>query len=176
MAFSKKPITFRALGMAPGATPMRSCAGCTACCTVLDVPELDAPSFVSCRHLTGGGCGIHATRPPICRSYHCEWARGFAPEWMKPNDCGVIPGHTPGNDAMQLWEVWAGAGDAPRIKAFIRQSNARGIHVVVGVFQDGCTPAHKNRVHLSNGEVREMDGMAFSGTFYTVNAPARAAS
>lgn len=95
---------------------------------------------------------------------------------MKPSECGVTPGHTPGNAAMQLWEAYPGAGESPRVKAYIRNSNGRGIHVIVGVFQDGATPPHPNLVHLSNGEVRLIDGMEFSGTFLAVNTPSRSAS
>jgi len=145
----------------------RGCDGCTACCTVLNVPQLNSPAYESCRHLCTSGCGIHESRPEICRGYFCEWALGNAPEWMKPNACGVIPGHAKGNTAMHLHEVWPGAAESAELRAFIRLANSKGRHVVV-TLHPGAAPAEpqtqRNRIHLSNGEVREFAGLRFIAT------------
>jgi len=52
----------------------RDCGGCTACCTVMaiDRPEIQKAAGVTCRHCDAG-CAIHATRPQLCRDYHCGW-------------------------------------------------------------------------------------------------------
>ena len=52
---------------------MRICGGCTACCTVLDVPDAEAPPGCDCSFMIEGGCGIYPTRPNICRDWQCQW-------------------------------------------------------------------------------------------------------
>ncbi|WP_066467366.1 hypothetical protein [Bosea sp. WAO] len=74
-------------------TPGRECGDCVACCEVLRIvdPEVGKPAGVMCRHNTGKGCGIHATRPQICRSWFCLWRRIDAmPDEARPDRCGVI--------------------------------------------------------------------------------------
>jgi hypothetical protein len=48
------------------------------------VPELNKTSGKWCQHiLQGRGCGIHATRPTVCRAFHCQWLYNsdLGPEW-----------------------------------------------------------------------------------------------
>jgi hypothetical protein len=47
---------------------------------------------VACRHLVpGGGCGIHDTRPPVCREYHCAWRfMAELDETWRPDLSGVL--------------------------------------------------------------------------------------
>ncbi|MEN2746487.1 YkgJ family cysteine cluster protein [Sphingomonas sp. T9W2] len=71
----------------------RSCGDCTACCTVLQVasPDFAKPAGVPCRHLTAAGCGIHAIRPHICRSWFCVWRReADLPEAARPDRSGLL--------------------------------------------------------------------------------------
>lgn len=79
----------------------RSCGACSACCTVLRVDELAKPAGVDCEHQRrdcGGedgdspsaGCGIHETRPPICRAYHCLWLQGGLEDDERPDRTGGI--------------------------------------------------------------------------------------
>lgn len=149
----------------------RPCDGCTACCTVLNVPQLNSPAYESCRYLCAGGCGIHESRPETCRAYFCEWALGNAPEWMKPNMCGVIPGHVKGNTAMHLHEVWPGASESAQIRAFIRLANSKGRQVVVTLHPEAAADgaqAQRNRIYFSNGEVREFPGLRFMATILAI--------
>jgi hypothetical protein len=70
----------------------RACGTCTLCCKVFDVPELEKPAGEWCRHCSPGrGCGIHATRPDHCRSFHCLWmTQGWlGPEW-KPERSKMV--------------------------------------------------------------------------------------
>jgi hypothetical protein len=74
-------------------TLARSCDGCTLCCKVMKV---DAPLFKPmnewCRHCRHGvGCGIHETRPAVCRSFHCVWLMdgNLGPEWQ-PELCHMV--------------------------------------------------------------------------------------
>jgi hypothetical protein len=53
---------------------MRSCDGCTACCKVMKVRELDKPMNTWCPHCKiGVGCGIYDTRPKSCQGFRCVW-------------------------------------------------------------------------------------------------------
>jgi hypothetical protein len=74
-------------------TLARGCDGCTLCCKVMRV---DAPLFKPmnqwCMHcVPGKGCGIHETRPPVCRHFHCVWLTDaqFGPEW-EPERCHMV--------------------------------------------------------------------------------------
>jgi hypothetical protein len=66
-------------------TLARTCDGCTLCCKVMRVDEpLNKPMNQWCVHcVQGKGCGIHETRPPVCRNFHCVWLTdaNFGPEW-----------------------------------------------------------------------------------------------
>ena len=67
--------------------PGRACGTCSMCCKVVSIAELSKPAGQWCGHCRPGrGCGIHASRPIVCRSFYCEWivARGLGPEW-KPD-------------------------------------------------------------------------------------------
>lgn len=71
----------------------RTCGDCTVCCTALQVnsPEFAKPAGVPCGHLTATGCGIHAVRPPICRTWFCVWRRVAAlPDAVRPDRSGLL--------------------------------------------------------------------------------------
>jgi Fe-S-cluster containining protein len=73
--------------------PDRVCGDCTVCCTTLqvDTPELKKPAETPCVHLGGGGCGIHAVRPSICRTWFCAWRRlAIMAEDMRPDRSGLL--------------------------------------------------------------------------------------
>ena len=71
----------------------RACGPCTVCCVVLkiDVPELRKKARVPCRHLTGSGCGIYESRPPVCRQFLCGWRlfEELGDDW-RPDQSGVL--------------------------------------------------------------------------------------
>jgi hypothetical protein len=54
----------------------KSCGACSVCCKDLTF-ELEGalkPAGVMCQHCkVPNGCGIHETRPQICRAYFCGW-------------------------------------------------------------------------------------------------------
>lgn len=63
----------------------RSCGSCSLCCKVFPVPEVDSARSVMCRHcIPGKGCGVHASRPAICRNFFCNWLLldTLGPEWQ----------------------------------------------------------------------------------------------
>jgi hypothetical protein len=62
----------------------RACGTCTLCCKVVAVTELAKAAGEWCKHCRPGrGCGIHASRPFVCRGAYCEWmiCKGLGPEW-----------------------------------------------------------------------------------------------
>jgi hypothetical protein len=62
------------------------------CCKLPLIEELDKPADRWCRHaVIGKGCGIYMDRPPVCRSFHCQWIRDaqLGPEW-KPEKAKFI--------------------------------------------------------------------------------------
>jgi hypothetical protein len=74
-------------------TLARDCDGCTLCCKVLSAGEpLNKPMGVWCGHcVPGTGCGIHASRPPVCRDFHCVWLMdaSLGAEWQ-PERCHMV--------------------------------------------------------------------------------------
>lgn len=71
----------------------RVCGECTACCTVLtvDTSDFKKPAGTPCVHLAEHGCGIHAVRPYICRTWFCGWRRvAGLPEAARPDRSGLL--------------------------------------------------------------------------------------
>jgi hypothetical protein len=82
----------------------RSCGSCTLCCKLFPVPELEKPAGRWCRHIAQGrGCGIHQTRPPVCRAFWCQWIEnpelGF--EW-KPEISKFVLSIYPGSNSLAV--------------------------------------------------------------------------
>lgn len=63
-----------------------SCDGCSMCCTLLGVKELDKAPGVPCRHLKDNRCSIYDERPPSCREFECIWRShtNIPPEFFPP--------------------------------------------------------------------------------------------
>jgi hypothetical protein len=56
------------------AAALRTCGGCTGCCRILPIRELEKPANVTCTHCNVGlGCGIYAQRPQVCQTFVCAW-------------------------------------------------------------------------------------------------------
>jgi Fe-S-cluster containining protein len=71
----------------------RACGECTACCIILtvDTPGFKKPAGTPCAHLASHGCGIHAVRPDICRTWFCAWRRvADLPEEARPDRSGLL--------------------------------------------------------------------------------------
>lgn len=80
--------------------PGRSCGGCTLCCKVMGVTELNKPRGVWCIHCKrGSGCHIYADRPQGCRTFLCGWLTNprFGPEWKPDRSKIVITVNRDGN-------------------------------------------------------------------------------
>jgi hypothetical protein len=73
------------------------------CCTVLRVDEIGKPAGSPCAKLAaGGGCGIHETRPGICRAYRCAWLEGKFREEDRPDLLGAVVDFTPRGASFDL--------------------------------------------------------------------------
>lgn len=70
----------------------RPCGGCTMCCKLPEVPDLEKPAGVWCRHCNKGkGCTIYAERPEGCRAFMCLWkVMPDFPEEMRPDKSKVL--------------------------------------------------------------------------------------
>lgn len=52
----------------------RECDGCSMCCKVISIKELDKPAGTWCRHCsTQNSCDIYTTRPDLCRHFICGY-------------------------------------------------------------------------------------------------------
>lgn len=67
-----------------------TCGHCTACCTELNIPELDKPAGVPCRNLTSQGCGIYDDRPETCREFECVYKSIEMAPRMRPDRAGFM--------------------------------------------------------------------------------------
>lgn len=57
----------------------RSCKGCTLCCKVLAVSELEKPRATWCTHCdVKSGCKIHGAHPAECKYFHCGYLTNAA--------------------------------------------------------------------------------------------------
>ena len=72
----------------------KTCGACSVCCKELTF-ELDGalkPAGVMCQHCrVPNGCGIHETRPQICRGYFCGWHQlpSLSEEW-RPDKSEIL--------------------------------------------------------------------------------------
>lgn len=118
---------------------MLSCDGCTACCKIMKIHELDKPANAWCPHCRiGSGCGSYETRPESCRVYECVWlqsqrgGRPLAPE-LRPDRSRVVIGTANGGEEIILYvsadhpDAWQRGGMA----RFVAELQARRIAVTV---------------------------------------------
>ena len=72
--------------------PGRSCAGCTMCCRIFGIPELQKPRHQWCSHCEiGVGCKIYDERPASCREFVCGYlVDGGVPEHWKPSKSRMV--------------------------------------------------------------------------------------
>jgi len=70
----------------------RNCTGCTRCCELLSVAELDKPPMVACTHChVAGGCRIYRHRPTECRQFFCGYLIDPAlDERWKPSNAKLL--------------------------------------------------------------------------------------
>lgn len=120
--------------------PARECGSCTACCTVVGVPELGKGTYEACAHLCEAGCGIYEGRPGSCRTFACQWLRGVlevdgsVDPALRPDACGVIFDYQPESalgEVFVAWEVVRGASAAGPAKDIIGELGESFLVVVM---------------------------------------------
>lgn len=74
------------------ASLMKACDGCTLCCSVYDIPELEKKAGCDCSHISRhGGCGLWGIHPKTCQDFKCLWLKhsGLDARW-RPDVCGFV--------------------------------------------------------------------------------------
>ena len=147
---------------------MRECGPCTACCTVLAVPELEKGTYQACGHLCEAGCGIYADRPGSCRTFECEWLRGMleidgsVDTDLRPDACGVIFEYrpdTPFGEMYTAWEVEPGASASGHARSVIEGLQETFLVAIMTRHQDGREWSDRRLVGPSNLVTRASDTM-----------------
>lgn len=74
---------------------MRTCDGCTECCTGTVSGEVNNIHFYkgrACHYLSPGGCTIYEDRPEDpCKSFNCQWILDDElPFWFRPDISGLL--------------------------------------------------------------------------------------
>lgn len=139
---AKKKVKLAKRKKLPISSQVRPCDGCTECCSVFGVEEIDKDPWVPCDHLSHEGCGIYATRPKYCRSFYCLWQNGMGGAEDKPDKLGVIFAPTNGKteftkqEEIQAYEVEPGAFSNPRVVHLSKRFVDRG-KLVIGHTYDG---------------------------------------
>ena len=94
---------------------IRPCDGCTVCCSVFGVEEINKPAWEKCTHLDERGCGIYATRPGHCHGFYCLYQHGMGTSMDRPDKLGVVFASTngkttfTGQEEIQAYEAVPGA-------------------------------------------------------------------
>jgi len=83
--------------------PGKACGSCSFCCKVLEIEELKKSAGATCASCLGtGGCAVYASRPDVCRDYHCDWKedRGLTAAY-RPDKVGTLLMQDPDSDEYQ---------------------------------------------------------------------------
>lgn len=99
----------------------RVCGDCTACCTILQVVELNKPINTPCPHCTAHNCAIYSSRPLTCRIWSCEWWLGRLglTDGQRPDKLGLMFAFDPDSPVI-AYEV---APDAAKSKKAVKVLN-----------------------------------------------------
>lgn len=120
----------------PMAPSVRPCDGCTVCCSVFGVEEINKPVWTKCEHLSDRGCGIYDTRPTHCRGFYCMWQNGLGTAGERPDKLGVIFAPTNGKTdftgemEIQAYEVVPLAFNKPEVVKLAKTFGDRGKLVI----------------------------------------------
>lgn len=129
----------------------RRCGGCTLCCKLLPVLELEKAAGARCRHQRGGkGCAVHdkPQMPRACQQWNCRWiAKQDTADLRRPDRVhyviDIMPDHivmenkeTGARSPMEVVQVWVDPDypDAHRdseLRAFLERRAAEGIAAIV---------------------------------------------
>lgn len=120
----------------PMAKSVRPCDGCTACCSVFGVEEINKPAWEKCTHLNDRGCSIYATRPGHCHGFYCMYQYGVGTVAERPDKLGVIFSQTNGKTdftgevEIQAYEIIPLAFNKPDVVRLAKTFGDRGKLVI----------------------------------------------
>ncbi len=140
----------------------RSCGDCDLCCTLLRVDELRKLGGAPCRHQRSAppGCGIHPTRPAVCRAYRCLWLGGALDEPDRPDRLGAVLDVVASGAAVELrvHEASPGVFDrSPRLREIAERYRA-SMPVRISHSGDVLDEGRVVRVLHPGGEERRYEG------------------
>jgi hypothetical protein len=150
---------------APASGPLeRSCGDCTLCCKVYNMPELEKSAGQWCRHcVPGQGCGIHDTRPEVCRAFFCLWIRDDTlPDYWKPNRSKMVLSPFPGNGFIYVQvdpgqpKAWMREPYRSDLARLSKKLLAQRLHVLVFVNDEATLIMEDQAIPL--GKMRPQDG------------------
>lgn len=128
---------------------------------MLRVDEIAKLGGTPCQHVrSGGGCGIYAHRPAICRAYQCMWLRGQLRDDDRPDRLGAVLDLVPvaGSVRLSIRQAAPNVFDqSPRLQqiaAEFREHTPVRITDVSAVMN----PNHPFRVLLADGEEQRVTG------------------
>lgn len=89
LELKKKKAALRNKRLSQYRSRPHNCGGCRECCYLYPLPGKPARKW--CQHITDKGCGIYATRPPLCSGFKCGylWDPAMPRHW-RPDRSGVI--------------------------------------------------------------------------------------
>jgi hypothetical protein len=129
----------------------RQCGGCSECCEVMGVRELEKPPLTKCKNQCDTGCTIYDSRPATCREWTCSWVRDdeFLSDRDRPNEGGLLFVHRSYVDLLngtmidgsiapllKCHEVTPGALDRPRSQSVLDRLNKKGYTIIVYKYQE----------------------------------------
>ena len=142
----------------------RRCGPCSLCCTLLRVDALNKPAGRDCIHQrsgeASGGCGIHDTRPPVCRAYRCLWLQGGLEDDERPDRIGgVVDLETVGVGLrLGIREAQRGRYDASPALQSIAARYREQMPVRITDAEDVLNPDRPFRVLLADGVEQRVEG------------------
>lgn len=113
----------------------RECGGCTLCCKLMGVEELNKPQETWCIHCDkGSGCKIHEKEnyPPSCKVYKCLWLQGIVPLEFRPDKVRAVVGTTEDGKNMAIYSMKKDLSDSPvQFRDWIIEGVLKKMKVVV---------------------------------------------
>lgn len=117
------------------------CDGCTLCCKVMKVKELNKPNHMWCEHCQiGVGCNSYETRPETCRIYECFWLKTqrlpkSMPLMLRPDKCKVVIGTVHEGEELVFYvsperqDAW----NKGALEKFVAEMRSRGTRMYVSL-------------------------------------------
>ena len=115
----------------------KGCDGCTLCCELLPVPQLQKPESTLCGFCkVKEGCSIHKSRPPVCRSFDCVYIQKQDMDLeLRPDNCRVMFERVTDNLYLALeLPRDVGSWKEDRVLNFIKELNKKGISIIISSF------------------------------------------